>query len=464
MAAARPGITVVVPLYGDPESLRRCLRSLVAHVDPSTDRVLLVNDSGPEADAIEAVVREQTAGETIVEYVRNPANLGFVGTCNRAALELDRSDRDVLLLNSDTETTPGFLDELSAVLHAAPDHGIVCARSNNATIASLPHRLRDPSSPRTPERTRAVHETLVAELPRFSESPVAMGFCFLVRRELIARYGLFDEAFAPGYGEENDFCLRMAAAGYRSLIAHRALVFHIGSRSFSRTRRAKLRAAHERLLVERHPFYPAAVQQYLTRVADPVDVFADALVPVDDRPRILIDPGDGIGTPRPDVDVLLQAARDAADAGEAVVTIRDDDAPAEGLYDLGITWRSHTDLEQAMRMSRDCLRWAVVGRDVAPFWAERVRDAARVAVDDDARLFADDLELGADAGSTREHLLAAARRPVDLNRLRARWSHYARLAAHREPTPSRPHGHWLDRHAPVLAGVARGIRRRMRRR
>lgn len=453
--ASRRGITVVVPMYGDPESLRRCLVSLVLHVDARLDRVLLVNDAGPEVDAIEAVARAVTAEHDGFRYERNTHNLGFVGACNRAALELDTSDRDILLLNSDTEVTAGFLDELSAVLHESPDHGVVCPRSNNATIASLPHRLRDPASERTPERTRTVHAALAGDLPRFSHSPVSMGFCFLVRRELIAAHGLFDEAFSPGYGEENDFCLRMGALGYRSLIAHRAVVFHLGSRSFSRARRAKLRAAHERLLVERHPHYPAAVQDYLTRVADPVDVFADVLVALDDRPRILLDLADAAAPT--DRELLVRAAYDLALSEDADVTIAGGDVAlrqefppgpllrwvgtgeGRGLFDLGVTLRSPASLDQAVRLNLDCARWAVVGEPEPRF--------------------ADDLRL--DPNDAAGALLDAARRPVDLERLRERWRFYGRAAPHHGPGAAR--SHWLDRHAPRVAGVARTIRRWARR-
>ncbi|MWN70131.1 glycosyltransferase family 2 protein, partial [Escherichia coli] len=52
------GVTVVVPVYGDLPSLLDCIASLVDHVDTSRHRVLLVNDCGPDADAIERAVLE----------------------------------------------------------------------------------------------------------------------------------------------------------------------------------------------------------------------------------------------------------------------------------------------------------------------------------------------------------------------------------------------------------------------
>ena len=87
---------------------------------------------------------------------------------------------------------------------------------------------------------------LSGTIRRYSISPVAIGFCFLVRRELITQHGLFDDVFAPGYFEEFDFCLRMNEFGYSSIIANRAMVFHAGARSFAEQSLLRCFPAHER--------------------------------------------------------------------------------------------------------------------------------------------------------------------------------------------------------------------------
>jgi GT2 family glycosyltransferase len=442
----RRPITVIVPVYGDPESLERCVTSLL-HAVAAPDQVLLVDDRGPDSDAIHRMLVRLTAGREDVRVERNDRNLGFVGTCNRAALELDASGNDVLLLNSDTTVPPGFLDELGAVLHSSADHGIVCPRSDNATIASLPHRLRDPGATRSPARTGVVHEALLPLLPRASVAPVAMGFCFLVRRELIDRFGFFDEAFAPGYGEENDFCLRMAREGFRSLIAHRVVVSHAGARSFENVRRLVLRESHERLLQRRHPGYRQAVREYLLRDADPVDVFADALVPVDPVPHLLLDLSGlsrrDLRTARTVVDQLGRSARD----GRAHVTVAGTTPRGDAVFDLGVRWAvgsRRVTASDVRRLHADCLRWAVVGQPTD--------------------------DLAADAETTIDprmpdlaaQLLAAATVPVDIDRLRARWKRWgpavAALPPERRPVTRQ---HWIRlaaRHAPVLVVAAYRLR------
>lgn len=278
---------VVVPVYGDLPSLLRCVDGLVEHLDTATHRVLLVNDCGPDADEIERALLDRIGDRAGFRYERNDHNVGFVGTCNRAVLELDTGGDAVLLLNSDAVPTAGFLDAMLAVLDE-PDTGVVTARSDNATIASIPYRLTTRGAARTEERTRTVWGAVAPLLPASQVLPVAMGFCFLTRRELVTEHGLFDEAFAPGYGEENDYCLRIAAHGWTSRIANRALVLHAGGKSFAGDRKA-LRAAHQRELERRYPSLPDAVAAYQRHGTTATERFADALVPAGPVPRMAVD-------------------------------------------------------------------------------------------------------------------------------------------------------------------------------
>lgn len=287
MTHAHP-TTIVVPLYGDPTTALRCIRSVLTHVDLTFHRLLIVNDCGPEVETMEREVKEAIGDATGVTYVRNPRNLGFVGTCNRAAQELDTTDNDILLLNSDAELMAGTLDEMSSVLHASEKHGIVAPRSNHATINTIPLRTAS-GVEATAERSRAVFEAVKDELPRYTVAPVAHGFCFLARRSLIRNYGLFDTAFAPGYGEENDFCLRVNDYGFSSVIANHAYAHHEGEMSFSSLDKQRIQDEHERMLIERYPYYPTAVGHYLTDGVDPIDWFADLLVPQDRPRKVLID-------------------------------------------------------------------------------------------------------------------------------------------------------------------------------
>lgn len=252
---------------------------------------MLINDCGPEVDAIEANIKKSIKGHDNFQYFRNDENLGFVGTCNRS-IDLDSTENDILLLNSDTLVTAGFIEEMSAVLYLTDKHGSVCPRSNNATIASLPFFFRDGdgSKDRTAEYTAKVYKAVKEKLPRFSIVPVTPGFCMLIRRTLIADYGLFDSVYGVGYHEENDFCMRINLYGYSCVMANHALVYHLESKSFTSEKKRIQNEKNQKILSSRYPFFDETVGKYLSFDMDPVDRFADVIYqPKSRQKQIMID-------------------------------------------------------------------------------------------------------------------------------------------------------------------------------
>jgi len=262
-------VTVVVPVYGDWLSLKECINSLKKHLNSNLHQVMLINDCGPDADVLEANIKKAIGGKKNFEYYRNVENIGFVKTCNRAVLKLDKTGNDILLLNSDTKVTKGFLEAMLAVLHSSPQIGAVCPRSNNATVFSVPieAQVKDYSM----EQSYKLYKRLKRRLPIFYESPVAHGFCMLIKRDVIKQYGLFDEAYGKGYGEENDFCMRIRKQGYICAAANHAFVFHFRARSFTPEKREELVQKNEKILKKRYPEYDSLVKDYLDNTLDPIE-------------------------------------------------------------------------------------------------------------------------------------------------------------------------------------------------
>ncbi len=281
-------ITVVVPVYADWASLGQCIESLKAHVD-ARHRVLLLNDCGPEAESLEHNILAAVQDRPNFAYRRNPRNMGFVKTCNRAVFELDHTDNDVLLLNSDTIVTEGALEEMLQVLYLNDRHGVVTPRSNNATLATVPLRPIDPTTPRGDlEYARRVYDAIRDHLPRYTVVPVGVGFCLLIKRRLIENFGLLDEAFGLGYNEENDFCLRVNRYGYSSVLSNHAFVYHLGNRSFSGEQKEGLERRNSSILAARHGYYSSMVMRYFEEYIDPVDHFADVIARVNPKLKVLI--------------------------------------------------------------------------------------------------------------------------------------------------------------------------------
>ena len=111
-----PAIDIVVPVFGAAAELRRCLQSLALHEEPGQARLVLVLD-GPQPAEVEAALRQ--AGDRFgasLTVLREPARRGFAA-CTNAAIA--STSGDIVLLNSDTEVTFGWLDRMSEAAASA---------------------------------------------------------------------------------------------------------------------------------------------------------------------------------------------------------------------------------------------------------------------------------------------------------------------------------------------------------
>ena len=302
--AALPEVAVVVPIYNATDSVRRCLDALERWT-PASARWILVDDASTDPAIAPLLARyAQRAG---VQVLRHDANRGYTRAVNTGISAAD--DADVVLLNSDTEVGPRWLESLRIAAYGDDTIGTVTAVSDNAGAFSVPELERYCPTPSQWSLVEAQRAVLQQAGLRFPELPTGNGFCLFVKRELIARIGLMDAAaFPAGYGEENDFCQRAIRAGYRNVIAGNVLVRHERSASFGDERRAALGVQGMTVLRQRYPRYEADVGATLYSFERRV---------LDYRVRRTWAGGDARyaqHAPRPR---LLIAGRDAADAATA---------------------------------------------------------------------------------------------------------------------------------------------------
>lgn len=207
---------LVIPVHNALKSTRNCLESVRRHAPPWA-RVIVVND---RSDARTTAWLEE---QRDVIVLHNPWNLGFVASANRG---MQFSDAQyVCLLNSDTLLTAGALERMVARLDRDPSIGLCCPLSNNSMNLSV----SIPPGEDVFTFARRVAETSPALYP---DVTTVVGFCLLIRRDVIQTVGLFDETFGLGYCEESDYHYRALSAGWRAVVADDAFVYHKQGASF----------------------------------------------------------------------------------------------------------------------------------------------------------------------------------------------------------------------------------------
>ncbi len=256
-----PVVDVIIPVYRGLDETRRCLNSVLEFPQQTSHEIVVVDDCSPEPE-LAAWLRDLADTGSIL-LLENPVNAGFVSAVNRGMTL--HYDRDVVLLNSDTEVQGDWLDRLHRHAASDPMIGSVTPFSNNATICSYPRFMRDNSLPEG--ESLATLDTLFAETNagRTVDMPTAVGFCMYITRRCLEQVGYFDATvFKRGYGEENDFSMRALEVGFRHLLAADVFVYHRGGVSFGAESQA-LCADAQRILEQRHPRYFPLVGDYCAR-------------------------------------------------------------------------------------------------------------------------------------------------------------------------------------------------------
>jgi O-antigen biosynthesis protein len=226
----RRAVAVLVPVYSDYQATEVCLQTLLDdEITRVTCRILVIDDAAP--DTAIAAMLDRLTEEGKIELLRNPYNVGFARSINRALQHVP--GEDVLLLNADTILPKGFLDGLSRVAHSAPDIGTVTPLSNNGEYTSIPTAFRANELPDRGAVQMISDAASIANGERTVDLPNGIGFCLYIRRDCLDEVGVLSLAFGRGYYEDVEFCLRAASRGWRNVCATGVYIGHAGARSFA---------------------------------------------------------------------------------------------------------------------------------------------------------------------------------------------------------------------------------------
>jgi hypothetical protein len=178
---------------------------------------------------------------------------GFSKTVNHGVKKYfeNNPETDFILLNSDTNPDPNFVDVLCRDAKNTPDAGTITPLSNHATLATYPFPLIS---------TETVRQTPWKDLKSpLLEVPTGNGFCIWISQAAWKEFGPFDtETFPNGYGEETLFCQQIRPK-YRNYLTRNTYVEHLGSMSYGNSDRSRLEQKAFQSITQKFPQYAQEV-------------------------------------------------------------------------------------------------------------------------------------------------------------------------------------------------------------
>lgn len=221
---------IIIPIYNAYDFVKKCVESVLKYTDFNEARIILIDDKSPDSRILPLLKQYEKKNPKKIVLLVNEENLGFVKTVNKG---MKFSKNDVLLLNSDTEVTSGWLEKIRNLAYRDERIATVTPLSNNATLASVPKFNQYNELPEGYNAQKMAKIIEKYSMHIYPEIPSAHGFCMYIKRSVLNLVGFFDEEkFGKGYGEEVDFSFRCLEKGYKNVLCDDAYVFHSGAASF----------------------------------------------------------------------------------------------------------------------------------------------------------------------------------------------------------------------------------------
>lgn len=224
--ATDPRVTISILNWNGRNFLEQFLPSVVA-TTYSNYRIQVVDNDSSD-DSLEFLQQHYPQ----VEILELDDNYGFAEGYNRAISSW--KDPYVVLLNSDVEVSPNWLDPLVKWMEAHPKAAAVQPKikafhqKDHFEYAGAAGGFIDRYA--YPFCRGRIFDTLEADENQYQQSlPVfwATGACMMLRRSVVAETGLFESYFFA-HMEEIDFCWRVQNLGHEIGVEPQSEVYHVG--------------------------------------------------------------------------------------------------------------------------------------------------------------------------------------------------------------------------------------------
>ncbi len=214
-------ISIITVNFNQPEATLDLLKSINLYYK-DFDLELILIDNGSETDC-ETIFRQQFP---TINYIRSATNLGFAGG-NNLGLNIAKGEY-ILLLNNDTEVTPGSIETLIAEIDANEEIGLL-----SPLLLYFEDKNIIQYAGFTPLNYITARNSCIGQfeinMGQYNLVSRETGFCHgaavMCRRKDLLKAGLMDERYFLYY-EELDWCEKFKNIGKKIWFTGKTSIYH----------------------------------------------------------------------------------------------------------------------------------------------------------------------------------------------------------------------------------------------
>lgn len=225
-------ISVVIVNYNAGPILTTCVQAVLCQAEE-----VIVVDNGSRDGSLECLA-QNCRNLSNLRIIPMNRNLGFAAACNHGAAAA--TTPNILFLNPDCVVGRDALARMTAVLHSAPDIGMVggflanpdgTEQAGGRRLFPTPKRafVRVFGLYRFKRLAPKLFQDFSLNMMDLPDKPIDIeavsGACMLVKREALDNVGLFDERYFF-HCEDLDLCMRFWKKGWRVMFVPDAPVIH----------------------------------------------------------------------------------------------------------------------------------------------------------------------------------------------------------------------------------------------
>jgi len=191
---------IIIPIWNQSALTVSCLKSIRSYT--KNYRLILINN-GSEPDEWWKIQAEYHHHDNCF-VINNSENVGFVKAVNQGLKCI--TSTYVVLMNNDTQAVPQWIEKLQAPFR---------------------HQQVMLSGPLT-----TTPESWQGKYPKgrkgwiIRESGMLAFFCTMFRATVFTEIGVLDESFGVGFGDDDDYCMRVTKAGYKMALVQDLIIPH----------------------------------------------------------------------------------------------------------------------------------------------------------------------------------------------------------------------------------------------